>query len=357
VLNVAGDWLITDPGYQDYSPGPKNEITHGTVGHNCILFDGQGQSLKGGGVMVGFIASPTFDYVAGDAAAAYSNLMLRKWKRDILYLKPGYFLFFDQVDTGLQERKVELLIRPDKAASILIDDKSVKLGRSVAAEKIGIHKIKGSATVKYIWPKALNMTYDVYKGAEEYGPYIRIWPEEKVTCQTFVSMITTEVNGSLKLNTKGAQPADVDLDEGNGRISLVVYGARSTDYVLHNSKGKTMEDANISTDGRYGITSLNEGDISRFALIDGKALGTLKNNQVLVQSEEPISMAFGYGENGWSGTIESKGDFKVKFYVPRFTAVYKDGEVLSTGDYSYDGRDNLITVVVKQGTNRFQFRY
>ena len=49
VINVGGEWSLTNPGYQDYVPGPKADYTTGTVGHNSSLVKGQGQLHLGGG--------------------------------------------------------------------------------------------------------------------------------------------------------------------------------------------------------------------------------------------------------------------------------------------------------------------
>ena len=50
VINAGGEWLLTNPGYQDYVPGPKADYTTGTVGHNSLLVNGQGRSIWEAGV-------------------------------------------------------------------------------------------------------------------------------------------------------------------------------------------------------------------------------------------------------------------------------------------------------------------
>jgi len=45
-IGTRGRWFVTDPGYQDYAPGPRRDFTIGPHAHNAPILDGQGQSRK-----------------------------------------------------------------------------------------------------------------------------------------------------------------------------------------------------------------------------------------------------------------------------------------------------------------------
>ncbi len=362
ILNVNSEWLLSDPGYHSYNPGPESDVSTGTMGHNCILFDGEGQSLKSGGAIVGFLASPTFDYVAGDATSTYVSLGIGKWQRDILYLKPDYFLIFDEVDTGVTERDVEIILRPATESLVYLDGKRAGaapsifgtlfgIGQITTAEEIGIHRPLASAVFKTLWPTGMSVNYGPYKGAERYGSYIRIGPKEKLKSETFVSMITTEANKRAKVNTKGATPPKVDVETASDKISMVVYGENSRDLILHKRQGHAVETNKVSSDGRYSIVSIGKANtLVRFALVEG--MDIVWDGVLLAKADHPMTLAFGYEGRVWSGTIYSQNDGVISFYVPEFSSVYRNGEALSSDLYSYE--DRLFTIKVEQGTTTFE---
>lgn len=365
VLNTNGEWLIIDPGYQDYSPGPKHDVTYATIGHNAMLFDGKGQSVKGGGVMVGFLASPVLDYVAGDATAAYANLGLGKWQRDILSIKPGYFLMIDEVKAGARERSVDLLLHMDKDAIVVVGGESPEPGQTLEADKVGIFKLKASAIFQPILPEGLKMTYDLYKGAEEFGPYIRVSSPGKVKATDFVSLITTRAHEGFPI-TKRAEPLDVKEKVTEAFISLGVDAPDTYDIILYNRTGSDVSDGRISTDGRYGVVSLDrDGKIARLALIGGRDLSFVpsggesrgeKAARRLVEADSPVSLAFGYRDGLWVGTVQAQADTAIRIWTPKFKEVREDGKTLDENAYSYDEVSGILEVRVKEGTSRFEFR-
>src|SRR5690606_2609425 len=54
ILNAGGEWLLTDPGYFNNTTAANRTMTTGTIGHNSMLVNGAGQTLKTGGGTVGF---------------------------------------------------------------------------------------------------------------------------------------------------------------------------------------------------------------------------------------------------------------------------------------------------------------
>ncbi len=364
ILNVHGEWLLSDPGYHSYNPGIESEVTTGAKGHNCILFDGEAQSLVGGGVMVGFLSSPNFDYVAGDATGAYVNLGIGKWQRDILYLKPDYFLIFDEVATGMVERSVELVLRPATGSDVYLDGKRTSASpsilealfgksRDVTATEIGIHRPLASAVFKTLWPTGMLVKYEPYKGAEKYGPYIRIGPQEKIENETFVSMITTEANKVAKINAKGATPPKVDLQKADNKISLIVYGEDTQEFILHKRYGDTVDANKVSSDGRYSVVSIDKGNnLNHYALVEGTNI--VWDGSLLAKADHPVTLAFGCEYEGkvWSGSIYSKTSGVVNFYVSELSSVIRNGEALSSILYTY--KDKMLTIRVEAGTTTFQ---
>jgi hypothetical protein len=99
----GGAALAIPSGYYGPSYGRPHhaEWTRATKANNCILVDGQGQTIRSAaasGSIVDFKEAPGYSYVAGDATAAYGD-KLKKWVRRILFLRPGLFLLVDEIAT------------------------------------------------------------------------------------------------------------------------------------------------------------------------------------------------------------------------------------------------------------------
>ncbi len=103
VVNVAGEWLATDPGYD--AVGPK-----ATEGHNSLLVDGHGQVKKGGGKITGFFTSPDVAYAVGDASASYRADLLKTFRRHVLYVRPDYWLILDELESNGPPRDFAALL-------------------------------------------------------------------------------------------------------------------------------------------------------------------------------------------------------------------------------------------------------
>jgi len=102
-LMKGGTALAIPSGYYGPSYGRPHhaEWTRATKANNCILVDGQGQTIRSAaatGAIVGFQDAPGYSYVAGDATPAYAG-KLKQWVRRILFLRPGLFLLLDEIAT------------------------------------------------------------------------------------------------------------------------------------------------------------------------------------------------------------------------------------------------------------------
>ncbi|WP_182914496.1 heparinase II/III family protein [Paenibacillus sp. 1011MAR3C5] len=162
ILNVAGEWLIADPGYQDYRPGPKNEFTDGSVGHNVLLVNGQGQRLRGGGRLTSSHMSPGFDAVRGDATASYEGA-IRHWYRTVAHMDESCFIIIDDIALHDASDRAELLLHAKDG--IVISEAGDGGAYTFSGERASVLVCTSSS-------HGASSMITEYPGAEEYGPYL-----------------------------------------------------------------------------------------------------------------------------------------------------------------------------------------
>jgi len=158
IINLEGTWYLTDPGYREsYNPARTN-FTYGTVGHNTILVDGNFQRAWRNGSIEKFYTSNYFDYVLGEAADVYDDL--NQFSRHILFVKPRYFLIFDDIKSD-SPHQYSWLYHTDQQGKAIneIDD-------------YFIEKEKYRILIKQVSSSNLTHSILTYPGAEYFGPYL-----------------------------------------------------------------------------------------------------------------------------------------------------------------------------------------
>ncbi len=128
IIYGKGKYLTGDTGYL----GIKN-----TDDHNTILVNGRGQANDGVYEMFKEVPNEKLDdiriaeisgtkdyfYIRGEAASAYyDDLKLKKFDRNFLYVAPGYFIVWDELETD----------KPSEFTFMLNADREIKLDGNVA---------------------------------------------------------------------------------------------------------------------------------------------------------------------------------------------------------------------------------
>ncbi|WP_235941625.1 heparinase II/III domain-containing protein [Paenibacillus puerhi] len=171
VLNAAGEWLLTNPGYQDYVPGPRADYTTGSVGHNVLLINGQGQPNYGGGQLAEAWLSAGCEIVRGDASESYGDL-LQSFRRSVIHLRRSYFLIWDEAEVHEPLDEPELLFHT--TSDIYEQNRALKPGDSLQRDVAVIRGKQASVQLQAIFPLACSIKVKEYPGAESYGPYLTI---------------------------------------------------------------------------------------------------------------------------------------------------------------------------------------
>ncbi len=101
-LSVGGRALAIPSGYYGpvYGMPHHADWTRSSKANNTILVNGEGQVVRdftAAGSITGFIDTERMTFFCGDAAPAYKGA-LKKFERHVLYIRPGFFVIFDDLE-------------------------------------------------------------------------------------------------------------------------------------------------------------------------------------------------------------------------------------------------------------------
>ncbi|NLF19215.1 MAG: DUF4962 domain-containing protein, partial [Lentisphaerae bacterium] len=149
VLEAYGEALAIASGhYNYYGSAHHAQWTRQTKAKCGITVDGgQGQQrgYEARGRITGFIHGEGFDYVAGDASAAYGDLLTRAVRR-VVHLRPGLVVMLDDLASATPRRFEYWLHALDEMA---VD---------AAARAVTIRRPKASLRAEFLMPPALAFT-------------------------------------------------------------------------------------------------------------------------------------------------------------------------------------------------------
>jgi hypothetical protein len=216
-LNAYGDALLTTCVYRDLH-GSKfhSRWCHETKAHNAVLVDGEGQikhSAASTGRIVGEQLGPQFDYLAGDATAAYGGRLVR-YHRHVLFVKPDLIVLYDDL-AARTPASFQFMLHALGAFSV--DEKSASLA---------VRQPRAGCAVKYLSPVPL-----AFRQWDGYDPK----PTKNFPNQWHVEAGTREKREQLGMITlllphrTGAKPqfAAERLESGTAIGARIRRGGRS----------------------------------------------------------------------------------------------------------------------------------
>ncbi|MGI6610189.1 MAG: heparinase II/III domain-containing protein [Limnochordia bacterium] len=352
VLNVGGAWLITDPGYPDYSPGPKNLVTKHTIGHNCLLVDGQGQVSLGAGQLQEFFHSPAFDFTTGEAGFGYLAHGVAGWERKILYSRPDYYVVVDRID-ALKPIEPELLFHTSTEAMMWVGGARRQIDETTNEPSFRIVKGSSALDARVIHPADVRLTYTHVQGAEGFGPFVKVGTPTRVSETTFVTVLRPTMGEDEMALEVRSIPAEAGL------IAIEVKLGAQTEIVLLNPKRQggvqRTGDGRLAAMGDHAVLRYGEGnvDLRGFHLANGtQLLGP--HGQLLLEATEPLTISVEVGVEGSTATIWSAEPGHVQLWVPSCEAVTLNGRRLPGDEIVYDRVTHTLSVAIPEGESRLQ---
>lgn len=352
ILNVAGEWLLTDPGYQNYTPGVENFFTNATLGHNALLVNGEGQAVKGQARLVKSFLMPGFDYVAGDATGAYAG-RLRRWVRAVIFVKPRYVLLVDDIAPSRPDDTLELLFH--SSATMTRAGQRLARGDEFTERGDGVEIIGERAGVglRVLHPAPLRCTYEQYPGAERFGPYLRVRPPA-ASMHRIVTLLQPWRDGDR------TAPFAVQAQDVGGALQVAVEREDQRDvHHLDRAGAAGTADARageIACEGEYALVSRDRstGAVTRVVLLEGTVVAA--RGQPLIRCDRPVRLAIAYDSEGATCAVSASAACRVAIHLPYAPRVLRDGAELSGAEVGYDASGQLVALALAPGTHELRLQ-
>jgi Heparinase II/III-like protein len=344
-IATSGVWLAADPGYQDYSPGPRHDFTV-RLGHSTMRVDGQGQTRQGGGALTARILSPAYDYVIGAAARAYTDPPLIRFDRHIVFVRPHYFVILDDLAADAPHAYDWLLYNGDRS-TYLVDDQPIVIGQRVAGRTVTVRKDDAWLKATFLAATPLPVRIATHPGAESFGPFIQVSSEQPARTYQFLSVVQAGSRGHAVPEMQATRLAGTNI------LGIAVQRGQSTairDVVLFDLSGEGIALAGVTSDARQALVShAAQSCIERYGLSEGTALSYQGQPLVVAATRCQVACSWERSARVLHGMVETPVPQAVCLYTPFAAVVSVDGQPLAPSAYGYDAANMLVTLPLTAG--------
>jgi len=199
VIMRDGLVLASDPGYQDYSPGDKQNYTL-KDGHSTIYVDGKSQNAKGLSTIEEKLTSGFFSYMIGSAAKSYRSPKLSKFDRSFIMINHEsypYFVLKDDIEAPA-EHTYTWRLNVTTAAYTRIEGETSKVGIASSGTWFECDYNTLKMLVCFASENPLSMTWNRYKTTT--GLILDASNGVKSKTDDYLAVISTRTPGSNTIN-------------------------------------------------------------------------------------------------------------------------------------------------------------
>ncbi len=302
---------------------------HETWKHNTILVDGKGSNRGADSFLAEFIESPYYDCVVGDASTAYPKL-LTKFLRHVVFMKPDYFVIFDEL-VAPKPSRFDWLLHPDVAEA------------EVEAGSITLHNDGARLAVRMLSPQHVACDTASPEGYRNKNPMLKLRPEQKLSRVNFLTVLYPRIAGDT------APIPPIRRIDSEGAIGLTLKRNGTTDIVLFALGEDGISYEGIETDGsKCAITRNEKGFVERFAVHNAKRL-TVRGTE-LFGCTSVATAALGTNGRTFRGTLQLSHSGTVRVHCPHEPASVRVDDTAE--GFSYDNARQQVVLQLRFGVWR-----
>ena len=339
LLDALGERLVIEPGVSSltYDDPHMEDWYWATVSQNTVLVNGNPQSQARGttrgakaGEVTDFFATDFYDRVVGSAAGAYQGKLV-KYVRQVVFVRPDYFVVFDDLEAP-NAVKFDTLLHALGTNSIAASGDAVTVTRnSVRLHDTVLFPAGFTSAIRAGRPV-------LFQGADQPTSYVQLTTASPSTTARFLQVLTP-----LPVT---ATPPPVTRVEGPNVIGARVQGPSGTDTLLFSTGTGTVSTESISMDGQACLVRKNGGSLSLYALHEGKELRSEGSSLILATTEMTAAVRM---EESTTGVLRLPAPAEVRIRTIPPGRVRVDG---IDHPFSYDPETGLLSLSLTQGEHR-----
>jgi hypothetical protein len=297
VIHAYGEKLAIDGGYYDWYGSPHfKAYSATTLAHNTLLVNDQGQAaFKHGadGKVTAYFDSPAYGFTTGDASnpEIYHGL-LKKFDRDILFIKPDFVVIHDEVASSGEAAKYDWLLHA--AAPIQADAKNERFSiecPGAALRGAFLKPANLSIVVKKGFPVEPVNRYSVDPVPSE--KYVSEWtltamPEKPAVDAEFLVAMQVQRLGEVaqpvaSMEIVAAENADAVRLKLGSNLHVILFRKRNA--------AEVMKGCGVESDGQVAAVELSpDGKVQRAFMQNATFLRF--NGQPVIENPTPTTCSF-----------------------------------------------------------------
>jgi len=360
LLRAFGEDLVTEAGVAHYYNDPYYGPYHvQAIGHNTVLVDGDPESqaiadtrqfaaLNAYPLITDAVTSEFYDAIGSELASVYRG-RLERFTRRIVFIKPHYFVVYDDLAVnGAPARFNWLLHLPDRARVKVAPGSAVYAGE------------KAALAMRMLVPAESETRAEVrqlpYSNFPTSGPLSPPLP-------AFLDISTTVPSPALSFLVV-LVPART-AEEAQAIVTRI-SGVRDKEWTGLKAERDTEQDVIMFRTGRatgearYGEWATDAAAwtivhrAGRMKLLAAQAARRLaRAGRTLVASERPISLAILYHPNTIEVALTAAATTRLQVFAGIMPdSVQLDGQRLPEGAARFDRSDETISMTVPGGQHR-----
>ncbi|MGI8467349.1 MAG: heparinase II/III domain-containing protein [Pyrinomonadaceae bacterium] len=363
LLTAFGEPLITEAGWSDYYKDPyyATFFTQ-AIGHNTILVDGDPESqtipdtpqfkaLDDYPRVTDAITSEFFDGVSSELSSVYKN-RLERYARRIAFVKPYYFVVFDDLKARGNPRTFDFLLHLPNRAGIETE--------GAAAIYNGE---KASLGVQFFSPDDAKLS--VENGRIPYPVFSTRTPAEAPPQPAYLDFKTIKPLRETQFLTAlvPARTESAARELINGMTELAgenLKGIRArrgdeTDFVMFRmgAGNAAMRQGEWSADASVLTVTTSGDSLKMFAVQNGRVLR--RGSQILFSSDSPTSAAVNYDANQIEAICNTDAAAKIVLFSGKNPVrVLLDGRELGANAFSFNRANGTISIDVPAGRHEIK---
>lgn len=365
LLTAFGEVLIGEAGWSDYYKDPYY-VTFFTqaIGHNTVLVGGDPESqtiadtpqfkaLDSYPRITDSITSDFYDSVASELSPVYQK-RLSRYTRSIVFVKPHYFVVFDDLKTRGEPQQFDLLFH-------LADRDRVKAEGLTAV----FRGEKGSLAVRVFAGNEAKL--GIENGRIPYPVFALRTPAKTPSQPAYLDVRTSSpanetqfLTALVPARTESAARSLIEqITEigGEGFRGVAVERGKKKDQVLFRvgASPQTLRHEAWSTDAETLAITENGSALELIAVQRARVLS--RGERVLFSSESPVNLCARFDESEAEASINTRTTARVTLFLGKSpSAVLLDGANLDASQFSFNSSQGTISLNVPGGQHQLKIR-